>query len=419
MLDRKTPPLFQKNITYPLLQPEQVSLANGVTLNFINGGDQEVVKIEFIFKAGKWYEHLPGISYFTAHLLQKGTRTKTAFQISTAFDQYGVHVEVNPGYDFASLALYGLTKNINRVLQLFLEVITEPAFAELELQQTKDIYIQGLKINLEKTSYLASRLLRKNLFGLSHPYGHDAEINDINSLEPPHLTDFHRNYFRNLEVICSGKITEEIKKTLSTLLTDFVPSTSLKDQSITPEPGPALEYLEKSNSVQSSIRFGKPIISRTHQDYPALLLLNHIFGGYFGSRLMKNIREEKGLTYGIHSSVTALKHHSYLSIGADVNKENRELVIQEIKNELKHISSQLIKDSELETARNHFIGSLQSEISTPFAHADKIKNIMLFNLSPHYYSTFLEKVESLSALHLLEIAQNYFDEKSFTIVAAG
>lgn len=419
MLDRRTPPLFQKSSAFSLIQPDQVPLSNGVTINLINGGEQDVVKIEFILTAGKWHELHPGTSYFTAHLLQKGTQSKTAFQISTAFDQYGVHVEINPGYDFTTLALYGLIKNINRVLKLFLEVITEPAFAESELQQTKDIYIQGLKINLEKTSYLASRLLRKNLFGQSHPYGHDAEISDIISLERSHLIDFHKKYFRKLEVICSGKITGEIKENLSALVAGLMPSNDVTDQPIAPDPGPAVAYLEKDNTIQSSIRFGKPAISRTHQDYPALLLLNHIFGGYFGSRLMKNIREEKGLTYGIHSSITALKQHSYLSIGADVNKENRELVIQEIKNELLDIRSQLIKDSELETARNHFIGSLQSEISTPFAHADKIKNIMLYKLSPNYYSTLLEKIESLTALNLLETAQTHFDDKSFTIVAAG
>lgn len=137
-------------------------------------------------------------------------------------------------------------------------------------------------------------------------------------------------------------------------------------------PGPPVEFVKKENTVQSSIRFGKRSIPRTHSDYPALLMLNHIFGGFFGSRLMKNIREEKGLTYGIYSSLVTLKHDGYLSIGADANTENCEIVM-EIKNELKHVQALPINSSELITTRNHFIGSLQAEITTPFAHADKIQ----------------------------------------------
>jgi predicted Zn-dependent peptidase len=177
--------------------------------------------------------------------------------------------------------------------------------------------------------------------------------------------------------------------------------------------------LKKENSVQSSIRLGKHIIPRLHPDYPSLLLLNHIVGGYFGSRLMKNIREEKGLTYGIYSSIAALKYNSYLSIGTDVNIENRDLAIEEIKNELKNLRTVQTPHAELETARSHFIGSLQAEITTPFAHADKIKTILLYGLPDAYYQSIIQKIEMVDSNQLLETAQKYFDENSFSVVAVG
>jgi len=419
MLNRKNPPLFQKSNSFTLIKPEKITLANGLAITAVPGGEQEVIKVEFIFKAGKWQEQQAGISYFTAHLLQKGTATKSSFQVSSAFDQHGVHLEVGPGYDFTSIALYGLTKNIDRFFELVYEIITQPSFPETELQQAKDIYIQGLKINLEKTSYLASRQLRQTLFGNDHPYGRDADVEGISKILRGQLSAFHQEHFRDFEIICSGKVTEPLTNALAKTF-DGLPVSKGINRTIERETGNAQpSYLKKENTVQSSIRLGKRIISRTHSDYPALLILNHILGGFFGSRLMKNIREEKGLTYSIYSSITALKHDSYLSIGADVNKENRKLTIQEIKKELKNLQSRFIGSAALETARNHFIGSLQAEITTPFAHADKIKNMMLYSLPEGFYQMLLNKIELLNENDLIETAQKYFDEASFSVVAAG
>ncbi len=419
MLDRKTPPSFQKSNSFTLINPEKIVLPNGLAVTVVPGGEQEVAKIEFIFKAGKWHELQAGISYFTAHLLQKGTSTKNSFQISSEFDQYGVHLEIGAGYDFTSMTLYGLTKNIARFFELVYELITQPSFSDEELEQAKDIYTQGLKINHEKTSYLASRQLRQSLFGNNHPYGRDAEIEDIQKIQREQLSTFHQKYFKDFEIICSGKITDTLIEGLRTTFSGFTVSKGnnriVEENKVNTNPS----FLEKENTVQSSIRLGKKIVSRKHADYPVLLLLNHILGGYFGSRLMKNIREEKGLTYGIHSSITALQHDSYLSIGADVNKENRELTIQEIKNELKNLQTQFVGKDELETSKNHFIGSLRSEITTPFAHAEKIKTILLYSLSADFYQSLLNKIDSVNENDLLETAQQYFNEDSFSVVAAG
>jgi zinc protease len=149
------------------------------------------------------------------------------------------------------------------------------------------------------------------------------------------------------------------------------------------------------------------------------LFLNHILGGYFGPRLMKNIREEKGLTYGIHSSVHALQHDSFTVIGADVDKENKELTFREIKSELKKLRTEKITTEELDNTRYHFIGSLQTEITTPFAHADKIKNIILNNLPDQYYQRMISRISTISSEELQTTAEKYFHEDSFMEVAAG
>lgn len=419
MLDRKTAPAFQKNNFFELIKPERTTLSNGITVLVVPGGEQEVVKIELIIKAAKWQETQAGVSYFTAHLLQKGSATKNSFQISSELDQYGIHLEISPGFDFTSITLYGLTKHIDRFFGLLFELLTQPSFPETELQQTKDIYIQGLKINLEKTSYLASRNIRQVLFGNDHPYGRDAQIQDVERIQRENLSDFHQRHYSNFDIICSGKVTDSLVASLKKTFSAVRVSPSLNNA--VPKTGEQITstYLEKENTVQTSIRLGKRMISRIHPDYPALLLLNHLFGGYFGSRLMKNIREEKGLTYGIYSSVTSLQHDGFLSIGADVDKGNRELTTQEIKKELKILRTQQVGVTELETAKNHFIGSLQAELTTPFAHADKIKNVHLYSLPEDYYQSLLAKIDLVNEATLLETAEKYFNEESFSVVAVG
>ncbi len=158
---------------------------------------------------------------------------------------------------------------------------------------------------------------------------------------------------------------------------------------------------------------------RHDEDYVSVLFIRHLLGGYFGSRLMKNIREEKGLTYGIHASLHALRNESFLVIGTDVNKENVQLTVDEIRKELDALGSTPVDPNELDTARNHFIGSLQSEITTPFAHSDKIKNIHVFDLDAHDYQNMILKIEKITAEDILRVSRIHFPGESFSEVAVG
>lgn len=419
MLDRTAQPAFNKSSSFTLLHPETIILNNSLPITLVRGGEQDVIKIEFVFDAGKWHESHAGVSYFMANILQKGTASKNSYQISAETEQLGVHFEISPGHDFTSLSLYGLTKNIGDVLELTKEIITAPIFPQHELDQAKAIYIQGLNINLEKTSFLASRALRKNLFGLNHPYGRDAEKQDVEAIQQSWLVDFHKQWLGNFRIICSGKITDAIVKQLSAIFGTITLTKSTQPLTFQPQSLAKHEAIPKADSIQASLRLGNKTVNRTHADYPALLLLNHIFGGYFGSRLMKNIREEKGLTYGIYSSITALKHESFISIGTDVNKENSALALQEIRHEMNDLCTTVIGASELEIARNHFIGSLQGEITTSFAHADKIKNLLLFSLPENYYQKLIDTVDALTANDLREVANRYLNPADFSTITVG
>ncbi|HRJ29442.1 MAG TPA: pitrilysin family protein [Cyclobacteriaceae bacterium] len=419
MLNRKIPPAFNQETTFNLARPENQKLAGDNQLLFINGGEQDVVKIELIFHAGRWFESTPGTSHFTAILLPKGTTSRTSYQITSIFDFYGIHLEINPGMDFTSVSLYGLSRYIPVVLDLLVDIVTSSTFPENELQQAKNIYTQGLKINLEKTSYLAARSFRKTLFGDAHPYGKDFELSDVNNIDEACLIDFRNIFYKNFTAFVSGKVPEKLKQDIAVKLNQIKPLDIPAKHYIKSPSAQHNNHYDKPGSVQTSLRLGKQIVNRNHTDYPGLLLLNHILGGFFGSRLMKNIREDKGLTYGIHSSIHALKHESYFVIGADVNQENRLITIDEIKNEFEKLQKEAISKSELDVARNHFIGSLQSDMSTPFAHADKIKTISLFTLKTDYYQQLINTMMEISTENLQSLAQKYLTESDLYTTSVG
>ena len=419
MPDRTIAPPFVKSSSFNLITPEEKKLPNGIHLFLVPGGFQDVLKIELIFEAGRWFEEHLGAAYFTSHLLSKGTKEKSSFEIAQIFDQYGAHLEVSPGLDFVSISLYSLNKKLAPVLQLLMEILSAPVFPEEELRQTQSVFIQNLKVNNEKTSYVASQVFRKNLYGESHPYGMEVEEKGVNSLEAEHLRKHFADFIHSARVFVSGKTDPATQGLITDTLLKFKSRASPLAIQHKVEAQPGHQHVEKKESVQSSIRMGARSVLRSHPDYVSVLFVSHVLGGYFGSRLMKNIREEKGLTYGISASIHGLKHDSYLVIGADVNKENVDLTFDEIRKELKNLRTSNISSGELETTRNHFIGSLQSEITTPFAHAEKIKTITLFNLRRDHYQQMITKIEKITPAEIAAISEQYFNERDFFEIAVG
>jgi len=419
MLDRTIPPPFAHTTSFNLIRPSRETLQNGTELFVIPGGSQDVLKVEAIFYAGRWFESAKGASYFAGNLLTKGTNDKNSFQIARHFDRYGAHVEIQPGFDFVSVSVYTLTQHLSPVLELFIEVLQNPVFPEDELSQHKTVYLQNLKVNEEKTSFLASKAFRKKLFGEHHPYGREVEEQDVHVLDQNQLIEHFRRFYRKPLVFVSGKLEDNSHEILRKSFSSLNGEERLTAAYQSSTGSSFQDDIEKEGSVQASIRAGKKFLMRQHRDYHCGVFLAHILGGYFGSRLMKNIREEKGLTYGIYASVQPLQYESFLTIGADVNRENVGLTLDEVRKELKTLRTEKISAEELETAKNHFIGSLQSEITTPFAHADKIKTIVLSNLPADFYTEMIMEVNNITPEKIMETAEAYFNEDSFSSVAVG
>lgn len=418
MLDRAAPPPYQAVRSFSLLPLRTRTLLNGTRIHAVEGGSQDVLKVEFIYPAGRWFEGKVGLSQFTGNLLNKGTPERDSFQLASELEFYGVQVQIQPGFDFVSISFHLLRDKLEPLRDVIFSMLQRPTFPETELRHAKELYLENLRVNNEKPGYVASRLFREKLFGAS-PYGTEIAEKDVEALRRTDLDAFFHRFFIVPDIIVSGRIGEETLDMLDASASKMGGGTPVKHFPKTDFPAPSSTHEPKENSVQSSIRLGRRVPGRQSPDYFRLLFLNHILGGYFGSRLMKSIREEKGLTYGIHSSLHWFVHSGFMVIGTDVNKGSRQEAIDEIWKEMDRLTSELVPAEEFDTARNHFIGSFLTELSSAFEHAEKHKNILLYELPKDYYQQMIRTVGLFKPEHILETARHYLNREAFVEVSVG
>lgn len=424
MLDRQVAPPVQPLASVTLPAADVLSLPNGARLHILRNDAQPVVRLQVVFKAGKWYEPAPGVSLLTARMLLEGTATRTERQIADEVAFYGASLECEQGFDRATLTLYCLTRHLPKLLPLIQDVVSNSIFPVAELEQLKMRTIQNVRVERQKTSYLASERFSHNLYSAKHPYGNVFDEQSFSSISQAAIQAYyHTNYsLSQAEVFLCGDIPQECEALVAELLGQHstpVTSTETGLLTSTPTSSPTHDYVSVADSLQASLRIGRLWPTPSHTSIHQLQVLVKVLGGYFGSRLMKNIREDKGFTYGIYASVSPREHASSFVIGTDVNANSADAAIQEIHHELQILQNELIPDEELQTVKNYITGKFANEISTVFEQCDKYKSIVFLGLPSNYYATFIEQVNQTTSKQLLGLAQEYLSPESMVEVVAG
>ncbi len=420
MLDRTVAPPFKQIEGVDVIEAELRQLSNGLPAYYIDAGSQEVLKVEFVTNAGSLYEPKKGSSFFTAKMLSEGTPKHTSTQIAEAIDFYGAQIEINPGLDVTSLSLYVLKKHFKYVLPLIAECLLNSNFPEQELELQKSLKRDNLKLNLEKNQFLSSRKIREVIFGQGHAYGKSLGLEMIDDVYTQDLKSFYQGQFFNAPLlILSGKVSDVELNLLESYFNQITLMTVSSQDIETKFPKASKLIIDRPQSLQSSIRIGKPSLPKNHPDYINLLIVNEILGGYFGSRLMKNIREEKGFTYGIHSNVMNLTHAAIQVIGTDVKKKFTEQTLDEIFKEISILQKELVPDDELENVKNYMQGSFLSSITTPFSLADKFKAIHFHGLNYSFYNQYLQTIRDISPETILRVANEQFKIEDYSTVVVG
>lgn len=425
MIDRTIEPAIYDIENVPMLKAQGSKLSNGMNVYTVNAGTQDLLRIELIFNAGYLAQPAPLIASTVNEMLDEGTAKHNSQQIADAIDYYGAFLETDVNYDYATVAVFTLSKHLSNVLPMIEELIKGAAFPEKELSVNLQNKKQKFIVNTQKVSAIARKKFNQLLFGNEHPYGYFVELADFDKVKKEDLHSFHNSRYvsDDCTIILSGKVEENVIELIDKHFggNDWKRKEAVKNAPVKRfnETKQKQNIVLKEDALQSAIRMGRVMFSKTHPDYLPMLVLNTVLGGYFGSRLMSNIREDKGYTYGIGSAMVSLKESGYFFISTEVGVEVTAKAITEVHHELKRLREEPVGKDELMLVRNYMLGSFISSVDGPFALADRFKGIMTYGLDYDYYDKYINTIKNTGPEKLMELANKYFKSEEMIELVAG
>ncbi len=422
MIDRALAPAFGQVENIELIRAKPLVLANGLKVFSINGGEQDLVRIEFIFANIAYDSKKPLQAFACNTMLNDGTSELSSTEIADRVDYYGSFLQTDYNNDHSSVTLYTLNKHLANTLPIVKAIISDSVFPQVELDTLVRNQKQKLSVNLEKNDFVSRKTFNHVLFG-DTLYGYDITASDYDQLDREQLLSYFKTAYqpKNCTVIVSGKVKDESIKLLDELFgKDWNNSFDVSENSFDFQADSGKEhYIEKADALQSAIRIGQISINRTHADFPGLQVVNTILGGYFGSRLMANIREDKGFTYGIGSALVSLKNTGYFFIASEVGADVCTAAMTEIEKEMAILKKEAVREEELALVRNYMLGSMLGSLENALSHADKFKNIYFSGLGYDYYQNYIQTVRNISPEEVLNLANRYLNFENFQRVIVG
>ena len=419
-LNRSKAPLIKDATEFDLKLKsyDKYILDNGVEVYAVNAGTQEVLSLELVFSAGNWFEQQNNIAAATNYLIKYGTKTKTAFQLNEHFDYYGSHLSRGCYNETSNIVLHCIDRHFATHLPVIAEMITDAVYPQHELDIYKQNMQQRLTVNLKKCDFVAGRLIDEYVFGKDHPYGVYSNKEDYDALQQEQLQAYYKKYYTEGKCVIfaagllPANFEQELNKTIGQLPLNQKEIPSILHP-VTPATEKKYRIANDPNGVQGAIRLAQPFPNRHHPDFQPVQVLNTLFGGFFGSRLMSNIREDKGYTYGIHSYI--LNHISTTAwmISTEAGRDVSEATITEVYNEMKDLREELVDDEELQLVKNYLIGTILGDLDGPFHIIGRWKNLILNGLDENYFYKSVNIIKTISAKELQELANKYLHPEKF------
>ncbi|MFT7588432.1 MAG: zinc protease [Limisphaerales bacterium] len=418
---RTNPPLIRPVREVSFKKPELHTLSGGAKLYVTNAGEQDIVRIEAIFPGGRIYEKQKGIAGAVGRLMKDGTASQTSAQISETIEQYGAAVKIGADFDLSTLSIHSMTTHLDKLLPVVKDILNNAIFPQKELDTYIATTSQKIKIEEEKNDFIADTGLRASLFGTDHPYGYRTTLEILDNLNREALVEHYSRCYTNAQPIlfASGKVDET---TIAFLEALFGGSTinAFKAPEFEVKPfTEKLDYRVKAGSVQSAIRLFQPTIDKDHKDYPGLFVLNTLFGGFFGSRLMSNIREDKGYTYGIYSGISHCVQASYFYISSEVGIDVCKDAIKEVHFELNELRNKIASEEELDLVRNYMLGMILGSLDGPLKTSDTVRGLVVSELGFDHVETLVQGILNITPEEIKRLANLYLDPANLQELVVG
>lgn len=428
-LDRSIPPVpgKPKDINFPGFF--ETVLPSGITVLVIEDRRLPLVTARFVFRAGAYFENeivpgKPGVASIASEMLSRGTLERNAIEIAEQTDFLGATLSTGADHDACYVSCYSLSKHFDEVFSIASDVILNPVFAEDELHRTKEQRVNSLLTLVDDGEYLASRAYRESVYG-SNPYSFpvDGTIESVNDITTADVRKFYHSAFAPSNIIAAfvGDISPE--EALKKLEHSFSGWSARPVQFAQPKQPPMnrsrIVLSAKTGAVQSSLRIGHVSIARDNPDFIPVSIMNTILGGYFTSRINRNLREVHGYTYSARSALNSHRFGGDISVLTEVKNEITANTVREILKEIRLLRDTATSDEELQNVKNYISGNFPLQLETPNAVATKAINLKLFGLENDYYNKYIQKVNELTASQLKEVAEKYLHPDCLVYSVSG
>lgn len=419
MINRTEQPAISQVKEIHFVAPEFKNINGNIPVYLMRDVQNETSRLDLYFDAGK-NSGTKGISSFVNGLLLSGTPDRNSVEINEAIDSLGGFFESGVSMENAVISMYALREFLPEIMKGLTDALVNVNFDEKEtseyLADRKQKHLQSLG----KVSYLSQREFQKQLFKSNQLYASVMELEDLENVSRQDLIDFHQKHYLNglQKVVIVGDFNDTEIHQMLTLLSGFThKNRSTKDGSISHHKGRF--HVAKEGALQTAVRVGRILFNKKHEDYLDFLVLNTILGDYFGSRLMSNIREDKGYTYGIGSMVNEFENTGYFMIGTEVKKEVTDDTLKEIRFELDRLQNELVSEGELELVKNYLLGQLLKSADGPYAMIDLYLSADMQGKDLEYYNEAMAAVRKITPERVQQLARLYLSWDDLTVVTAG
>lgn len=400
---------------------EVLTLQNGMKLYILSAEEFEIMRLSVVFRAGSSSQRVPFSASATANLLAEGSTRMSAQAISEGLDFHGSYFDVNIDRDYSYISFAMLSKFVQPTLDIAAEILLHPTFPEEEVATYAAKRKQRLAIDRTKVDVRAREAFAEAMFGPQHPYGERFDEAEYDHLRREDIVEFYKRHYTadNGFAVCSGRVTEVERKAIIALLEQLPVGCDPYER---PFPTPVQQHevrLTHEGAVQSAIRIGRLLFGREHPDFIGMQVVAAALGGYFGSRLMQNLRERNGFTYGVMSAMVNFRQTGYLAIATQVGSEVTEAALQAIYDEIEMLCTEPMPEEELQLVKNIMTGEMMRILDGPFGIADVTIENILCGYTNHIITEQVERIRSITPEEIRLLAARYLRREELVTVVVG
>ncbi len=408
---------------------ERRKLSNGLEVLIVEHHEVPVVSMNLVIKMGAAADPVDraGLATLTGDMLDEGTKSRSALDISNELTAIGASLGTGAGRDSSNASLTTVARHLERALGIFSDVVLHPAFAPEELERLRARRLAALRQRRDNANAIAGLVYASLIYGPTHPYGHSS-IGDETStaaIQAEDLRRFYETYYRpnNATLIVVGDVQPDtllpsLERAFGEWKSAAVPPVEITTPS--PRQRSTVYLVDKPGAAQSVITIGQAGVARSNPDYFPLRVLNAILGGQFMSRLNMNLREDKGYSYGAYSSFDFQRRAGIFSAGAGVQTAVTKEATVEVLKELRGIRGPMpLTPQEVEAAKQYLIRAYPSGFETPGAIAGRLMEVVIYDLPDDYFNTVIERIRAVTVEDVARVANRHLDPAKMAVLIVG